>query len=95
MALSCSEKLSTLLRGITSKHQGDFYCLNCFHSFRTRNKLKFHEKVCKNKNVCGIVMPSEKDYILEFKQYLKSNKMPYIIYACIESLIKKNRWMWK
>ena len=36
-----------------------------------------------------IVMPSEKDKILEFKQYVKSDKMPYIIYADIESLIRK------
>ena len=28
------------------------------HSFRTENKLKFHEKVCKNKDFCGIVMRS-------------------------------------
>ena len=40
-------------------------------------------------------MPSEKDKILEFKQYMKSNKMPYIIYADLESLNKKNRWMRK
>ena len=25
----------TLLRGIISKHHGDFYCLNCIHSFKT------------------------------------------------------------
>ena len=41
------KKLSALLRGITSKHHGDFYCLNCLHSFRTENKPKSHEKVCK------------------------------------------------
>ena len=34
-------------------------------------------------------MPSEKDNILEFNQYMKSDKMPYNIYADIESLIKK------
>ena len=33
------KKLPTLLRGITSKHNSDFYCLNCLHSFRTENKL--------------------------------------------------------
>ena len=33
-------------------------------------------------------MPSEKD-ILEFNQQMKSDKMPYIIYADIESLIRK------
>ena len=83
------KKLSTLLRRKTSKHHGDFYYLNCFHSFRTENKLKSHQKVCKNKDFCGIVKPSEKDKILEFKQHMKSNKMPYIIYADIESLILK------
>ena len=34
-------------------------------------------------------MPSEKDNILEFNQYMKSDKMPYIIYSDIESLIKR------
>ena len=34
-------------------------------------------------------MPSEKDNKLEFKQYMKSDKIPYIIYADIESLIKE------
>ena len=30
--------LSALLRGITSKHHRDFYCLNCLHSFATEKK---------------------------------------------------------
>ena len=30
-----------------------------------------------------------KNNILEFNRYMKSDKMPYIIYAEIESLIKK------
>ena len=81
--------MSTLLRRITSKHHGYFYCLNCLHSFRTENKLKSHEKVCKNKDFCGIVMPTEKNQILKFNQYMKSDKMPYIIYADLESLIKE------
>ena len=38
------KNLSGLLRGITSNHNGDFYCLNWFHSYRTKNKLKKHEK---------------------------------------------------
>ena len=33
---------------ITSKHQDDFHSLSCFHSFRTENKLKSYEKLCKN-----------------------------------------------
>ena len=34
-------------------------------------------------------MPSEKNKILEFKHYMKSDKIPYITYADTESLIKK------
>ena len=89
MGLSCNKKLSTFLRRITAKLYGDFYYLNCLHYFRTENKVKSHEKICKNKDFCRIVMPSEKNNILEFHQYMRSDKMPYIIYADIESLIRK------
>ena len=41
-----------------------------------QDKLKSHEKVCKNKDFCGNVIPSEMGKILELKHYLKSNKMP-------------------
>ena len=34
------KNLSALFRGITSKHEGDFCCLNCFQSNTTENKLK-------------------------------------------------------
>ena len=63
--------------------------MNCVHSFRTENKLKSREKVCKYKNFCAIVILSEKDNILELNQHMVSEKMPYITYADIEYLIKK------
>ena len=40
--------LSRLLRGITSNHNGDFYCLNCFRACTTENKFESHKKVCEN-----------------------------------------------
>ena len=55
MTLYCSKKLPAILRGITSKHSVDYYCLNNLHSFRTKNKLKSHIKVCKNKEFGNIV----------------------------------------
>ena len=45
------KKLSALLRGITSKHHGDFYCLNCFHSFATEKKLESHKIACETINI--------------------------------------------
>ena len=38
------KSLSRLLRGITSNHDGEFYCLDCFHSYSTNNKLKKNMK---------------------------------------------------
>ena len=53
-----------------------FCCLNYLHFFKTENKFKSHANVCKNKCFCGIIMPSEKDNILLFNQYMKSDKIP-------------------
>ena len=89
MALSCSKKLSAILRGIMSKHQGDFYYLNCLHSFTTENKRKSYKKVCENKDFCNIVIPSKDTKILEFNQYQKSDKAPFIIYADLECSLEK------
>ena len=39
------KNLWALVRGITSKHGGDFYCFNCFHSSNTKVKLKKQRSV--------------------------------------------------
>ena len=82
------KSLSALFRGITSSNNEDFYCLNCFHSYRTLNKLKKHERVCNNHDYCRIDMPEEHEKI----KYLpgeKSLKAPFIICADLECLLKK------
>ena len=53
------KKLSVLLRGITSNHVGDFYCLNCLHSYSTKKKLKKHEKACNDHDHCYVEIPNE------------------------------------
>ena len=83
------KKLSALLRGITSKHQGDFYFLNCFHSFATEKKLESHKKVCENKDFCNVIVPSEGTKILEFYKNQKPDKAPFIIYADLKCIIEK------
>ena len=32
-------------------------------------------------------MPAENNYVLKFNRYIKSEKMPYIIYSDTESII--------
>ena len=43
------KKLLGLLREITSKHHGDFYCVNCLHSFVTKKNLNYIQKSVKIK----------------------------------------------
>ena len=83
------KKLSALLRGITSKNDGGFYCLNCLHSFRTQNKLESYKRVCENKVFYNIRMSSEDTKILEFNQNQKSDKSPFIIYADFECIVER------
>ena len=45
------KSLSRLLRGISSNHNSDCYCLNCFRSHRTENKLNVHKKYVKIMNI--------------------------------------------
>ena len=40
-----AKDLPGLLRGIASTHKEEFYCLNCFHSYRTENKQEAHKKI--------------------------------------------------
>ena len=83
--------LSVLLRGISSSNNGDFYCLNCFHSYHTLNKLKRHERVCNNHDYCHVDMPEEGENILKYHHGNKSLRVPFIIYADLECLLKKQQ----
>ena len=57
------KSLSEFLRRVTSKNDGDYYCINCLHSFRSANKLKSHEDY-KDHDYCHANM-------LETQQYLE------------------------
>ena len=80
--------MSPLFRGITSKHDGDFYCLNCFQSYTTENKLKNHKKVCGNHD-CYLEMPGEYNKTLKCNEGEKSIKVSFIICADLECLLEK------
>ena len=83
------KNLPGLLKGITSNYKEDFYYLNCFHSYRTKNKLEEHKKICKNHDYCHVEMPNEDNNIIKYNQGEKSIKLPFIIYADLECLLEK------
>ena len=81
--------LSGLLRGIASNYCGDFYCLNCFHSYRTKNKLEAHKRICENHDYCHVEMPTKDNKTIKYNHGEKSIKMPFTIYADLECLLEK------
>ena len=51
------KSISGLLRRITSNHNCDFYCLNCFHPYTTEKKLSKHERICNDHDFCHLKIP--------------------------------------
>ena len=82
-------RLSRLLRGVTGNNNGDFYCLNCFHAYRTENKLEKHKKICENHDYCHVEMPNEDNKIIKYNRGEKYIRSPFIIYADLECLLEK------
>ena len=83
------KNLSGLFKGITSNHYGDFYCSNCFHSYRTKNKLEAHKKICENHEYCHVEMPTKDNNIIKYNHGEKSMKLPFLIYTDLECLLEE------
>ena len=81
------KSISGLLRGITSTHNGDFYCLNCFHSYGTHKKLKEHEQLCGKYGFCNLKLPDEKHKYISSTSGKNTLKNHFIIYADLECLL--------
>ena len=78
-----------LLQGNSSNHRGDFYCLNCFNSYTTKNKLKEHEEICSDHNSCCIEWLERVNKTTKYNPGEKSLKAPFSIYLDLECLLKK------
>ena len=89
MAFYCGKKLAKLLKRITSRHHGNSYCLNCLLSLATTARFESYKKLCENEGFCNIVHLFEDIKILEFNQYHKSDKTPFIIYADLKCLMEE------
>ena len=60
------KRLSELLRRVTSQHNGDYYSINCLHSFRRKGKLESCKKLCEIKDFCKVVIHFEDTKVLWF-----------------------------
>ena len=78
-----------MLQGNSSNHEGDFYCLYCFNSYTSKNKLKKHEEICNNHDSCCIEMLEWVNKLLKHNPREKSFKKPFAIYLDLEVTLKK------
>ena len=95
MTLSCSEKHIGLLRRITSNHNGDFCCLNCFHPYTTEKKFRKHEKMCKVHDFCDIKMPDEDEKILKYIFGEKIIKISFYRLCGLRMFTSENKYISK
>ena len=88
------KSISGLLGRITSNHNGDFYCLNCFHPYTTEKNLRKHERTCNGHDFCHLNMTDEDNKILKYVPGKKSLRVPFIIYSdfCCSFDKLKNDW---
>ena len=83
------KNLSRLLSKQTSAHKkGTHICFRCLNPFWSHKSLEKHGEYCRNQEAVKINMP-EKGTMLRFKHHERSEKVPFIIYADTEALIKE------
>ena len=79
---------SALLASQINNHEHKrHFCLNCFNSFNSPETLETHKEYCYENESVKTLMPPPGTY-LEFKNFLHSEKAPFVIYGDFESLIK-------
>ena len=81
--------LSGLLQGNSSNHRGYFYCLNCFNSYTTKNKLEEHEEICNNHDSCHTEMSDWTNKTIKHNPGEKSLKAPFSFFLDLECIFKK------
>ena len=79
--------IPALLRGVTSTHNGDYYCFNSFHLYRIAKKLEEHEQLRVKNNYGLIKIPTEKNKYITSTPGKNTLKNPFIIYADLECLL--------
>ena len=82
------KSMSRLLSSQTSKRNGvQYYCMRCLNPFHSQESLDKHLEYCSAHEAVKIEMPGE-GTTLKFKNYNRSMRVPFIVYADFESFIK-------
>ena len=77
-----------LSKQISAHKEGTHICFRCLNPFWSHKSLEKHLESCRNHEAVKINMP-EKGTMQRFKHHERSEKVPFIIYADTEALIKE------
>ena len=81
--------MSALIASQINNHKGTRnICLNCLNSFKCKQSLDKHKEYCYNNECIKTIMPEQGTY-LRFKNFPHSEKVPFVVYADFEALIKE------
>ncbi|XP_018368693.1 PREDICTED: uncharacterized protein LOC108764802 [Trachymyrmex cornetzi] len=82
--------LSRLVRSqLTGKKVKKYFCDRCLHYFGSRERLQSLTIDCQKLNDCAIRLPSEDDRWLEFSNHRNQERVPFIVYADLECILRK------
>ena len=82
------KSISRLLACQVSKNNvKHYFCLNCLNPFWCEEALSKHGEYCKEHKAVKINLPEE-GTMLKLKNYHRSEKVPFIVYADFECFIK-------
>ena len=83
------KSLSKLLKSMNATDKDAYhFCMNCLNGFRTESARDKHYKYCSNNGEVKVKMPEEKDKWLRFHDDQCQFKVPFILYADFESILK-------
>ena len=72
---------------VTKSNRKHHFCLRCLNPFWCQEALSKHQEYCGEHESVKIELPKE-GTMLKFEKYYRGDKVPFIIYADIEALIK-------
>ena len=88
---SLVKRLSALLYDQNGHNESKHFCERCLHGYSRRELLERHKPECKGllKSPTRTEMTKEGENKMTFQNYHKQMKVPYVVYADFECIVKK------
>ena len=81
--------MSRLLKSLNATHKGAYhFCMNHLNGFQRDSARDKHYEYCSNNGHVKVKMPTEKEKWLKFHDGQYQFKVPFMLYADFESILK-------